>query len=194
MHRRLSSATHGLSRNSFLAGAFASIVLPQAASAVLPLTIVCVTCSNGDSGLSEQAEDQFSGALIDEGVHVADPSAISATYHEEGRAAIVAFWGGAVMAWQKVAWVDRVYHARRLFAAQLVVTDSALPYGNFQVHQIKTRLSYKCYDVVTHEMIAAGSVAAKSRGEDASEVTDEALGAAIKTLAPVAGRRLNHAS
>ncbi len=181
-----------MNRNAFIAGALASISQVGIALGASPLTIVCVTCSNGDAELSEQAEDQFSGALINEGVSVADPSAISARYHEEGRAAIVSFWGGAAMAWQSVSWVERVYHARRLFAAQLVVTESSQPYGEFQVHQIKTRLSYKCYDVVTHQMIAAGSVAGKSRGEDVSDVTDEALAAAIKSLAPSAGRRLAH--
>ena len=194
MYRRSDSAAHGVNRASFIAGAAASLVLPLCAAAASPLTIVCVTCSNDDAELSEQAEDQFSGALINEGVSVADPSAISERYHVQGRAAIVAFWGGAVMAWESVSWVERVYHARRLFAAQLVVTDSSLPYGDFQVHQIKTRLSYKCYDVVTHEMIAAGSIAGKSRGEDVSDVTDDALAAAIRTLAPAAGRRLNHFS
>jgi hypothetical protein len=177
-----------------MAGALASVAVPVSASAASPLTIVCVACSTGDAELSEQAEDQFSGALINEGVSVADPSAISERYHQEGRAAIVSFWGGVAMAWQSVSWVERVYHARRLFAAQLVVTHSSLPYGDFEVHQIKTRLSYKCYDVVTHEMIAAGSIAGKSRGEDVSDVTDAALAAAIKTLAPAAGRRLNHFS
>jgi hypothetical protein len=194
VHRRLGSTAYGVNRAAFIVGALASIGVPQVVSAASPLTIVCVTCTNGDPDLSEQAEDQFSGALINEGVSVADPSAISARYHEEGRAAIVSFWGGAAMAWQSVSWVDRVYHARRLFAAQLAVTDSSLPYGEFTIHQIKTRLSYKCYDVVTHEMIAAGSVIGKSRGEDVSDVTDDALAEAIKVLAPAAGRRLNHTS
>jgi hypothetical protein len=192
MHRRFDSAANNVSRGIFILGALSGIALPKGASAASPLTIVCVTCSNGDGDLSEQAEDQFSGALINEGVSVADPTAISAQYHEEGRAAIVSFWGGAAMAWQRVSWVERVYHARRLFAAQLVVKDSSLPYGEFQVHQVKTRLSYKCFDVVTHEMIAAGSVAGRSRGEDVSDATDEALAAAIKTLAPGAGRSLKH--
>jgi hypothetical protein len=180
-----------VNRAGFVAGCASLLAIPTGLSASGPLTIVCATCSNGDVDLAEQAEDQLSGALLDRGVRVADPTAIEERYRERGRAAIVAFWGGAAMAWESVSWVERVYHARRLFAVQVVVTDNVLPYGAFQVHQIKVRLSYKCYDVETHELVAAGSKSGQARGEDASDATDEALGSAVKELVASAAFRLS---
>lgn len=177
-------------RRGFLAGVTAALLLPLGAFAASPLTIVCVTCSNGDNALAEQAEDKISAALLDRGVSVADPSAIEARYREQGRVAVARFWGGGAMAWESVSWVERTYHARRLFAAQLVITDTSLPYGEFQVHQIKARLSYKCFDVSTHEMIVAGSNSAKVRGEDVSDTTDEAIESSVKTLAASSVSRL----
>ena len=94
------------------------------------------------------------------------------------------------MAWESVSWVERVYHARRLFAAQVVVTDSTLPYGAFQVHQTRVRLSYKCYDVETHELVAAGSKNARAQGEDVTDAIDEALASAIKESVASAASRL----
>jgi hypothetical protein len=86
------------------------------------------------------------------------------------------------MRWSAVAWVETIYHARRLFAAQLTVSDSTSAYGEFTVHRIKTRLSYKCFDVLTHQIIAAGSSKAEARGENVSDVTDEALGETVREL------------
>lgn len=190
MRRRLGPTSARVNRSIFVAGVASIALSPTTVLAAGPLTIVCVTCNNGDSELSEHAEDQLSGALLDRGVSVADPSAIQERYRQEGRAAIVAFWGGALMAWESVSWVERIYHARRLLAARLEVTDSSLPYGQFEVHQIKTRLSYKCFDVVTHRMIAAGSASGKSRGEDVSDSTDEALESSVKSLVATAAYRL----
>ncbi|MBD5653885.1 MAG: hypothetical protein IAI50_01740 [Candidatus Eremiobacteraeota bacterium] len=179
-----------MKRALFVAGAVAGAFLPLGVLAASPLTIVCATCSNGDGDVAEQAEDKISGALIDRGVTVADPSAIQERYREQGRAAIARVWGGMAMAWESVSWVERTYHGRRLLAVQVVVTDSSLPYGEFTVHQIKTRLSYKCFDVTTHQMIAAGSNSAKSRGEDVTDVTDQALESAVRTLAASAANRM----
>jgi hypothetical protein len=162
-----------------------SAFLPSTLFAATPSTIVCVTCE--DDSLAKQAEDEISEALINQGIRVADPSAIDEKYHEEGRGALAAAWGDgwgvAAMQWSSVSWVETIYHARRLFAAQLIVTDSELPYGEFTVHKVKTRLSYKCFDVVTHQMIAAGSYKAEARGEDASDATDNALGETVRNLA-----------
>jgi hypothetical protein len=174
-------------------GSLASFtLLPQMAWALNPLTIVCVSCD--DSDLAEHAEDQLSGALVDHGVRVADPSAIQTRYHEEGRAAVAAIWGDnwgvAAMEWSSVSWVETIYNARRLFAAKLVVSDFSEPYGQYEVHKIKTRLSYKCFDVSSHRMIAAGSSKGSAIGEDVSDITDDALNDAIKNIASNAAYRM----
>jgi len=184
-----------MNRALFCAGAVAAAATPARTFAASPLTIVCATCTNGDDALAVQLEDQLAEALIDRGVRVADPSAIAARYHEAGRAAIGAAWGegfgAAAFSWASVSWIESVYHARRLFAAQLEVRDASLPYGEFKVHDVTTRLSYRCYDVVTHQTLAAGSVSASARGEDAADCTDDAVASAIKSLAPTAATRLN---
>jgi hypothetical protein len=192
MYRRFNSTNNRLNRTGFISSLAAFTFLPKMVFAANPLTIVCVSCD--DTDLAEHAEDQLSGALVDRGVKVADPSAIQTRYHEEGRAAVAAIWGDgwgvAAMEWSSVSWVETVYNARRLFAAKLILSDFSEPYGQYEVHKIKTRLSYKCFDVSSHQIIAAGSSKGEAVGEDVSDITDDALNDAIKNIASNAAYRM----
>lgn len=167
-----------------MAGAF--VAHPVAAASAS--TIVAVACN--DPELSEDAEDFLAGALSDRHVTTFDPSAIDVTYHEQARLQVSRFLNSASVDYSALSWVTVRYHAQRLMAVNVRFTANALPYGAFTVYNVRARCSYRCFNVLSKTIVAAGSGLGTGRAEDVTQAQEDAMHAGLLEIARVSAARL----
>jgi hypothetical protein len=170
-----------------LIGAVASMGL--LAKAATPTTIVAVTCNVEE--LENDAEDFLAGALNERSVNTVDPSAIDIVYHERARLEAVRYVDSLSIDYSSIAWVTATYHAERLLMVAATLSASSLPYGEFTVYGVRARCSYRCFDVVSKRIVAAGSSLGTARSEDADGAQETALHLGLLSVARGAARRLS---
>jgi hypothetical protein len=170
-----------------LMGAVASLGL--LAKAATPTTIVAVSCNVDE--LETDAEDFLAGALNERHVNTVDPSAIDITYHERARLQAARYFDSLSVDYSSIAWVTTTYHAERLFVVAATLSVSSLPYGEFTVYGTRARCSYRCFDVVSKRIVAAGSSLGTARSEDADGAQETALHLGLLSVAREAARRLS---
>jgi hypothetical protein len=170
-----------VNRLAFAGGAVVAGVLAGRPALAQPTTIVAVTCNV--STLEDDAEDFLAGALTDRGIATLDPSAIDVTYHERARLDAARFLDSVSVDYAALVWVTAVYHAERLLVASAVVNGSSLPYEGFTVYNARARCSYRCFDVVSKRIVAAGSALGTSRSEDVDEAGEDALHQGLLAIA-----------
>ncbi|HTV74483.1 MAG TPA: hypothetical protein VME66_12375 [Candidatus Acidoferrales bacterium] len=178
-----------MNRLAFAGGLVVAGVLTGRAALAHPTTIVAVACNV--STLEDDAEDFLAGALTERDVATLDPSAIDVTYHEQARLDAARLLDDSVSVdYASLVWVTAVYHAERLLVANALVNGSSLPYEGFTVYNARARCSYRCFDVVSKRIVAAGSTLGTSRSEDADEAGEDAMHDGLSAIAKEAAPAL----
>jgi len=152
-------------------------------------TVILLSTSDPDQ--DEECTNFLAEALRSRGVSVVDPSSVHLTYHQKSQIAGIAVGPVAALEAQSVSWISRSYHSSRALFANISFHDVELPYGDFQVHTITARCSFRCMNVSDYTIVKAGSFREERRGEDELSVASEAANAAMLSMARSAASALS---
>jgi hypothetical protein len=178
-------------RTAFVATTLAA-ALPLPAFATAPTTVLLVSAD--DSDLDEPSTDFLADALRGRGVAVVDPSSVRVTVHERIRLVALAFGPGIAGAAERESWIEETFGSSRAMFVRIRLDETSAPYGDFEVTSVRVVASYRCMDVGSGTVVAAGSFRATQRGEDAAAARERAINESLLQLARSSAPRLRSSS